>query len=81
MLLVLILTMLTLTQAVAEYYAVDADYAPFSEPIPNELAHIRLVKDYFKDGWDKLYIYASPSASPQQQQQAAGFLEGYATYL
>ena len=45
------------------------------------MAHVRLVKDYFKDGWDKLYIYASPSASPLQQHQAVGFLEGYSTYL
>ena len=56
--------MIAQTQAVTEYYAVDADFAIYSEPIPNELAHVRLVKDYFKDGWDKLYVYASPSASP-----------------
>ena len=64
MLIVLLLTMIAQTQAVTEYYAVDADFGIYSEPIPNELAHVQLVKDYFKDGWDKLYVYASPSASP-----------------
>ena len=41
---------------------------------------MRLEKTYHSDGWDKLYIYTSPNASPLQQHQAAGFLEGYCTY-
>ena len=72
--LLLLLSLLTNTMALTEYYAVDSDFSPYRGPIPNELAHVRLVKDYFKDGWDKLYIYTSPTASPLQQHQAAGFL-------
>jgi hypothetical protein len=62
------------------YYSVDADFAITPKPSSHELAHAILQKDYLNDGWDKLYIYANAQVSPLQQHQAAGFLEGYATY-
>lgn len=48
--------------------------------VADELAHATYENLLQKTGWNRLYIYTNANASPLQQHQAAGFLEGYATY-
>lgn len=80
MILLFVIIMIGLPIAQSEFYSLDQDYQVSSQPIPGELAHIRLLKTYQTIGWDQLYIYTNKLASPLDQHRAAGFLEGYATY-
>lgn len=72
--------MIASADSLTEVYSVDQQFVVRTQPLPDELAHVRYLPNYERTGWDQLYIYASPKASPLQQHQAVGFLEGYATY-
>ena len=56
-----------ISSANCEIYSVNSQFQVSPQVTAQEIGHIRYESDYHKDGWNKLYIYASPHASPLQQ--------------
>jgi hypothetical protein len=63
-----------------DLYSINREFEVSGKINPDELAHIFYEKSDRQTGWNQLYIYTNSEASPLEQHQAAGYLEGYASY-
>lgn len=69
-----IAVMIVTSTSISEFYSIDDQFNVYNQQVPQSIAHMTLVKNQLTTGWDQLYIYTHPEASPLQQHRAAGFL-------
>jgi hypothetical protein len=76
----ILLLLLLISRATCEIFSLSREFEVSGKAVSDELAYATYDKLDRQTGWNRLYVYTNINVTPLQQHQAAGFLEGYATY-